>query len=375
MNDVCLVLEGTYPRTVGGVSRWVQELTGALPELRFSVARLAHEGDPAGPWRYRPGLNVEVREVALDPDDPARTSGELPPARIYHALSTGFAGAVAARTAARRGSPLVVTEHGLAWREAAFPFVTGSHHHYWPQPAPDARAAWIEHHRGLAREAYAAAAAVTTVCAENAAAQRALGALAPRTIENAASLRSGRVPDGALRVGLIGRVTPVKDVASFVRACALVAERVPRAEFAVVGPLDQDRGYAERCLALAARLGLGDRLVFAGEADTDAWLRRLDVVALTSVSEAQPLALLEAMGAGIPVVATDVGGCRSLVRGAGLVVPPGSPRAAADAIARLLLDSELRARLGAAGRRRVALRHRPERLARAYRALYEEVAA
>lgn len=154
-----------------------------------------------------------------------------------------------------------------------------------------------------------------------------------------------------------------------------MAARVPRAEFAVVGPLDHDPGYAARCVALAARLGLGERLVFAGEADTDAWLRRLDVVALTSVSEAQPLALLEAMSAGIPVVATDVGGCRALVGGAGLVVPPASPRAAADALSRLLLDPALRQRLGASGRRRVALRHRPERLARAYRSLYEEVLA
>lgn len=191
MNDVCLVLEGTYPRTVGGVSRWVQELTESLPEVRFAVARLAHAGDPAGAPRYRPAANVEVSELALDPDDPARTGGELPAARVYHALSTGFAGAIAARAADEREAPLVVTEHGLAWREAAFPFVAGSHHHYWPQPAPDARAAWIARHRTLARDAYAAAAAVTTVCAENAAAQRALGARAPRTIENATASGPG----------------------------------------------------------------------------------------------------------------------------------------------------------------------------------------
>ncbi len=93
------------------------------------------------------------------------------------------------------------------------------------------------------------------------------------------------------------------------------------------------------------------------------------------MSEAQPLALLEAMGAGIPVVATDVGGCRALVRGAGLVVAPASPRATADALLRLLGDPALRTRLGAAGRARVAARHRPEALASAYSRIYEEAAA
>ena len=375
MKDVCLVLEGTYPRTVGGVSRWVQDLTEGLPDVRFAVARLTHEGDPGGPMRYERPANVEVVELALDPDAPERAGGVLPEAGIYHALSTGFAGAVAARTADAHSAPLVVTEHGLAWREAALPFVTGSHHYDWPRPTPDARAKWIALHARLAREAYLAAAAVTTVCAENLVLQRTLGARGPRAIANAAALHSGRRPDGVLRVGLIGRVTPVKDVATFVRACALVAAELPQAEYVVVGPTEQDPGYAERCAALAGRLGLGERLVFTGEADTGAWLERLDVVALTSVSEAQPLALLEAMGAGIPVVATDVGGCRSLVRGAGLVVPPASPRATAEALLRLLGDPVLRARLGAAGRARVAARHRPEALASAYRRIYEEAAA
>lgn len=374
MKDVCLVLEGTYPRSVGGVSRWVQDLTEGLPDVDFAVARLAHEGDPRTA-RYVPPANVEVTELDLDPDDPERAGGALPAARVYHALSTGFAGAIAARTARQRGAPLVVTEHGLAWREAALPYVVGSHRHCSPLPPPEARAAWVERHVRLAREAYDGAAAVTTVCTENARLQRALGARAPRAIPNTVAVRPGRRTDGVLRVGLIGRVTPVKDVATFVRACALVATELPATEFAVVGPLDHDRGYAERCVDLAARLGLGGRMAFAGEADVEPWLARLDVVALTSLSEAQPLAVLEAMGAGIPVVATDVGGCRSLVRGAGLVVPPASPRATADALLRLLREPALRARLGATGRARVATAHRPERLAAAYRSLYEEVAA
>ncbi|MHB8468480.1 MAG: GT4 family glycosyltransferase PelF, partial [Gaiellaceae bacterium] len=352
MNDVCLVLEGTYPRTVGGVSRWVQDLTEGLPGLRFSVVRLAHGDEPAGASRYTPSANVELVELALDPDRPAESSDELPEARVYHALATGFAGAIAAQEAARRRAPLVVTEHGLAWREAALPFVTGSHHYRPPLPARDERASWVRRHERLARQTYAVADAVVTVCAHNARAQRRLGA-SPRVIENAVPAGPVLRCDETPRVGLVGRVTPVKDVLGFVRACALVAAALPAAEFVVIGPLDHDGAYAARCVELAERLGLAGRLTFTGETDPAAWLPLLDVVALTSLSEAQPLALLEAMGAGIPVVATDVGGCRELVAGSGLVVAPGSPRATARALESLLRDPALRARLGAAGRRRV----------------------
>jgi len=185
-------------------------------------------------------------------------------------------------------------------------------------------------------------------------------------------------------VGLIARVVPMKDVVTFLRACREVSARVPGARFAVIGPLDHDPSYAGHCQELAVSLGLGGRVRFTGEADVAQWLRRLDVVVLTSVSEAQPLALLEAMAAGIPVVATAVGGCPELVDGtapgadrqpAGLLTARGAPRATADAIVKLLSSDELRQRLGRAGARRASDLHGPARLASSYRRIYEFLAA
>ncbi|MBV8480713.1 MAG: GT4 family glycosyltransferase PelF [Actinobacteria bacterium] len=351
MNDVCLVLEGTYPKLVGGVSTWVHDLTTALPDVRFAVARIASEDEPARACEYAPPANVTVAQAA----------DGLPPARAYHALSTGLAGETARLAARSAGVPFLLTEHGLAWHEAALGLPAA--YQYNPELRADA-------HLELARRAYAEAAAVVTVCAHNARAQRGLGAR-PLVIENAADAAEvTRIRDGIPRVGLVARVTPVKDVLTFVRACALVAGEIPEAEFVVIGPLDHDASYAERCVELSRRLGVA--VTFTGEASPRAWLPKLDVVALTSVSEAQPLALLEAMGAGLPVVATDVGGCRELVTGAGLVVPPASPAATAGAIVTLMRDPGLRRRMGAAGRGRVLARHRPELLADRYRRLYEE---
>ena len=95
---------------------------------------------------------------------------------------------------------------------------------------------------------------------------------------------------------------------------------------------------------------------------------------LTSRSEAQPLVALEAMAAGVPVVATDVGGCRELLSGAGLVTPVRDPAATAAAVVRLLTDRQLAQRLAAAGHDRARRRHDPARIFAAFHELYETAA-
>ena len=143
----------------------------------------------------------------------------------------------------------------------------------------------------------------------------------------------------------------------------------------MVGPLDQDPGYADECVTLAGRLGLADRVTFTGETDPAPWYAAMDLLALTSVTEAQPLVALEAMAAGVPVVASDVGGCREAIGDAGLLTRVGDPAATSAAMLRLLADDLLRARMGAAGRRRATTTHSPERVYGAYRELYERLAA
>ena len=190
---------------------------------------------------------------------------------------------------------------------------------------------------------------------------------------------AGAAPGAAGETGFlpafVGRVAPEKDVETFLRAAALVAEARDDAAFAVVGPLDQDPAYADRCVALAARLGLERRVTFTGETAPGPWYARMDALVLTSLTEAQPLVALEAMAAGVPVVATDVGGCRDTVGDAGLLTAARDPRATADALLRLANDELLRARLGAAGRRRARDHHDPVRVYGAYRELYERLAA
>jgi glycosyltransferase involved in cell wall biosynthesis len=125
--------------------------------------------------------------------------------------------------------------------------------------------------------------------------------------------------------------------------------------------------------ALAAELGLADRAHFLGwRRDLPAVYADLDVVCLTSLNEGSPVALIEAMAAGRPVVATAVGGVPEVVQDgvSGLLVPPRDPAALAAAIAGLLAEPARAAALGRAARAAVYPRYSSQRLVRDIEALY-----
>lgn len=359
MSDVALVVEGSYPYVTGGVSAWVQQLIEGLPDVSFSVVNLG-EG---GVQRYARPANLErVVDLPSDPETGA-IEGELPDALVYHALATGAAGAAAGAAARVSGRKFVLSEHGIAWIEARFGIVGCNPH---GKVAP-------ERIEAQARVAYRDAFAVTAVCPWGARRQAGLGARGVHVLQNAVPLATAREIDGGSPlVGFVGRVVAVKDVLGFLDACALVAAELPSARFAVIGPVDQEADYAERCVAHAAELGL--EVEFTGAADPADWYPRLDALVLTSWSEAQPLVALEAMAAGVPVVATAVGGCAELLRGCGLVTRPGDSTATASAVLRLLREPGLRSTLTHAALSRVERDHRPDALFSAFAELYEAAA-
>ncbi len=360
MTDVTLIVEGSYPYVVGGVSAWTQRLIEGLPDVSFSVAHLGSSSDA----RYdRPRNLVEIVDLEVD-HETGEAAGDLPEARVYHALATGAAGAAAARAARTRGRRFILSEHGLAVVEARLGISAC-------KPGYVADAARVE---AQARDSYRDAFAITSVCRANARFQRSNGAPHVRVIDNAVAPSDtvdAREPAAPL-VGLVGRVVPVKDVGTFLRACRLVADELPSARFVVIGPLTHDGEYVQRMRDLAETLELP--VEFTGEADPAAWYPRLDALVLTSRSEAQPLVALEAMAAGVPVIATAVGGCPELLAGCGVLTPVADPAATARGVLAVLESPALRLRLGGAGRARVAAAHAPARLSRAFSELYEAAA-
>jgi glycosyltransferase involved in cell wall biosynthesis len=161
--------------------------------------------------------------------------------------------------------------------------------------------------------------------------------------------------EGVPLVGIVARLDRVKGHGLFLEAAARVASVRPDVRFPVVGgeSMAVDCGYADELRGRAAALGLGDSVLFTGHAD-DAipWLDALDVAVISSVSEAGPLVLGEAMALGRPVVATAAPGAGDVIEDGhtGLLVPPGDPAAMAGAILRVLGDPGLAERLGRGGR-------------------------
>lgn len=253
----------------------------------------------------------------------------------------------------------------------------------------DLRDVWIEAFIGYSRTCYEACDRITTLYAGNQVMQLRDGAPADRLeiIPNGVDYDGySRIPrDTAPRpptVALIGRVVPIKDVKTYIRAAAILRDMVPAVRVLLLGPTEEDPIYFRECQEMVAHLGLGETFAFTGRVNIRDYLGRVDAIALTSISEAQPLVLLEAGASGVPSVATDVGSCRDIIEGrrdedpplgpGGFVTPLANPHATAKGLAALLTDADLRARHGEAIRRRTERYYNKNVVDQIYRQLYEE---
>jgi len=146
-------------------------------------------------------------------------------------------------------------------------------------------------------------------------------------------------------IGTVARLDPVKGLAVLLKALPRIRERLPSARLVIVGG-GADRARLE---TLARALEIRECVHFLGErTDAPAWMGRFDVFVLPSLQEALPYVILEAAALEKPVVASEVGGIRELLRNeeTGLLVPPGDPKTLATAVIRLAEDPALAASLG-----------------------------
>jgi polysaccharide biosynthesis protein PelF len=325
----------------------------------------------------------------------------VPDASVYHSVSTGFCGLLGSLAKARTGRPLLLTEHGIYTREREMEIIqspwmdrpAASYHLQAPRMG-FFQQWWFNLYRFMESVSYATADSLISIAGVNQHYQLARGADPKklRLIPNGIDVRRiGRIrkeksetdtgPDTPFRVGFVGRVVSIKDVKTLIHALKIASTLIPRLEAYVVGPTTEEPEYFGECLALIEMLDMQDMVHFTGPADVQAYYRRLDVVVLTSLSEGQPLVVLEANCAGIPVIATDVGACRELLTGgtspkdralgeSGLVTPVASPSETAAALVLLQQNEDLRKRMGRAGKRRVSRYYNQDQLYQTYRKLY-----
>lgn len=325
-----------------------------------------------------------------------RIAAGLPAVRAFHSVSTGYAGLLGAMCKRRHGRPLLLSEHGIYTKERKIDLFSAR----WIADNRSVlqrdltelsyfRQLWIRFFQGIGRACYDAADPVIALYEANRRRQVADGAADERTmtipngipVERFAPLRDQRPADVPPVACLIGRVVPIKDIKTFIRAMHGVVQRLPGAEGWIAGPENEDPAYAQECRRLIDSLGLGERVRFLGFQELTALLPRIGVVVLSSISEALPLVLLEGFAAGVPAVSTDVGSCRQLIEGlgdedaalgaAGRVVGLADPQALADATVELLADAEAWQHASRAGIARVERYYSLELMLGRYRAVYE----
>jgi glycosyltransferase involved in cell wall biosynthesis len=323
----------------------------------------------------------------------------LPDARIFHAVATGYCGLVGACAKHITGRPLIVTEHGIYTNErrielsvADWLFESGAGGYSVENRPAELRNVWLSAFNTFSRIAYDQADVITTQYLANQDYQRCDGAPEAklRIIPNGIDVDRYAVIERCAAprpptVLMIGRIVPIKDTRTFIAAVGLLRDLVPGVVAIVIGPENEDPAYAAGCRNLVAQLELENTLQFlARVADVTEYLARADVLALTSISEAQPIALLEAAAVGLPAVTTDVGSCRDIVEGfaadpvqgaGGIVVDACNAEAVANALATILLDDALRAEMGAVMRRRAANYYHKNRVLRLYKDMYAEASA
>jgi glycosyltransferase involved in cell wall biosynthesis len=326
-------------------------------------------------WNRSDGLNLAD----------ALTAGHLmghmlrplaePPLRtdLTHVAMNGLSMLVAMAAKWQYGTPIVLSEHGVYLRERYLQYVN--------EPVSHAvRVLLLSFFRRLAGAAYVAADRIAPHSFYNKRWQIHNGA-DPDRIH---IMYNGVDPDDfplaetepdAPTLVFMGRVDPLKDLHTLIRAFAIVRDKIPDARLRMFGgvPLGNET-YHESCEALIVELGLEDSATLEGRVSTPVLAYHAGhVVALTSISEGFPYTVVEAMACGRPVVCTNVGGVGAAVADAGVHGPPRDHVAVADAAVRLLKDAGLRRRLGVVARRRVLDRFTLKQSLDDYRAVYEEV--
>jgi glycosyltransferase involved in cell wall biosynthesis len=301
-------------------------------------------------------------------------SAVIPRADVTHAVSNGVAVLPGLAAKWAYGTPLCLTEHGIYLRERYLGYASS------PYPWP-VKAVMLGFLRLLSGAGYRAADLVTPGNLYNQRWEVRCGARPDRiqTVYN--GVDPGDFPAAGAEpatptISWAGRVDPIKDLETLIRAFALVHAELPDVRLRLFGgtPKGGER-YRERCQALAIELGVGEQVAFEGRVDDirDAYVAGT-VVVLSSISEGFPYTLIEAMTCGRATVATDVGGVREAVGDTGTVVAPRDPEAMAQGCLRLLRDEVTRHRLGAAARERALEYFTVDQAVGSFRSIYADLA-
>lgn len=299
-------------------------------------------------------------------------NADPPKVDVTHSTAAAFCGIPCVIAKLRDGTPFLLTEHGVYIREQ---YLAVSR----MKASYSSKDFLLNLIVAVSRINYHFADQISPVCHYNKRWELAHGARESkiRVIHNGvdAELFTPRESQRARATVVVSaaRIDPLKDIETLIRAAAHVRQAQPEVQFLVYGAPSSPE-YYRQCLDLRSSLGLDQTVLFPGHSGSP-WevYNQGDVVALTSISEAFPYSVIEAMSCGRPVVASDVGGVREALEGCGMLVRPREAEAFGESIVALLRDADTRFQMGQDARDRVLNTFTLERFVQEYGDSYREL--
>jgi glycosyltransferase involved in cell wall biosynthesis len=295
----------------------------------------------------------------------------VPKTSVTHATAAAFCGIPCITAKVRNGTPMILTEHGVYLREQ-YLFLSRFRRLFF------CKQFLLNLITAVVRANYHFADVVAPVCHYNtrwevahATPQQKIrviyNGVDPETFAPSPKLH------GEPHIVATARIDPLKDIETLLRVAARMKSTHPRARFTVFGAV-ADEAYYRRCLALRRHLGVEDTVQIGTATDNVvAAYRDADVVLLTSISEAFPYSVIEAMSCEKAVVASDVGGVGEALEGCGVLVKPRDDERFAAEVGKLLDNHHQRLRLGAKARARVMEEFRLDHTIGRYLELYRSL--
>ncbi|SMC10043.1 GT4 family glycosyltransferase PelF [Nitratiruptor tergarcus] len=297
---------------------------------------------------------------------------ELPKADIYHSSAAAFCGLPCIIAKIKHKSKFLLTEHGIYIREQ---YLFASRN----QTPIKTKEFLLGLIKTVSRLNYHFADVISPVCEYNKRWERKWGAQEEKikTIYNGIDVlkfqRFEVEREKRPSVVMVARVDPLKDVETFIRCCGIVAKRVHNVHFKLYGP-EVDKEYMLQCKMLVKELGIESNFSFMGPTSNPARAyNEADVVMLTSISEAFPFAVIEAMACERVVVSSDVGGTKEVLEGYGFIVKPKDYEEFSKYVIYLLENPQFAKELGRRARGRILNGFTIEDMVDNYWKLYREL--
>lgn len=304
---------------------------------------------------------------------------DIPEADLYHAAVTGYGGMLGAMAKYVTGKPFILTEHGIYPREREEELLQSN----WI--IPSLCNTWNTLFYNLSRCAYTYANKVTALFKDASMKQIEIGCPPEKCTIIANGIHyeqfkdiASRENEAEINIGAFLRFAPIKDIKTLIYAFFELNRRITKVNLYLLGGTD-DAAYKEECMALIERLKLKNVFV-QGHVDTAAYLAKMDFTVMSSISEGQPLAILESLAAARPCVTTNVGNCKELLEEpedgfgqAGYCCIPMDSVGLAEAMLKLCLDPALRIKLGNNGRNRIKNSYTHAVMKKKYLEVYREV--